>query len=579
MIRLALIHEGEITPAATPEILFRCYRISDCTLSEQDIISSAFSSPARFVEEMFLRTRKQDGAAARSSTCVVNPLFALDRLALFWALRVLPSLGDDEVVVLSDRKNRPLAYFLPTFIETGEARFLQFLSCVDARLDARLLGLVFSVPARHLALPQISINRARYNGFAFENESIFAWTAERACTLMASRLRRQGLDPDALSAGQRQVARDVRDALPCRILMPYHAGDALFFALAWNAVRPWPKQLVICAAYADIIAAVAPELEVHASRVPANNRNGEPESGISVREHTWFETFKNSLPEDALYLWIRPSRNYNSTLFHLIDHYAFALGEACLAPQTLVTHRKTGPVRRESRGGRYRILLHFDGGWPMKVYPPAQQEVLIDLLHAAGHEITVLAASGAQHDKCTVTPFQGLSWFRKLLNEHDMLVGMDSFPAHFATHVVGMPTLCLFASTRPLNSDTLPSHRYRALEQGLACRPCYSLVECRKYGGRECLNFVPPRFVADQVVTMLERVYRSLSPCEQLPVARLPLNMADGRVAVRCRKHRNSAPIWRVDHLDWRIRLARFVQFLSHPAEGLAALLQTQDDT
>jgi hypothetical protein len=80
---------------------------------------------------------------------------------------------------------------------------------------------------------------------------------------------------------------------------------------------------------------------------------------------------------------------------------------------------------------------------------------------------------------------------------------MDSFPSHYCAHMLGLPTLCLFANTKPVNSDATASEHYMFLEQALSCRPCYATVHCPVYGGIECRNFSPPTMVADQVEALL----------------------------------------------------------------------------
>jgi hypothetical protein len=151
-------------------------------------------------------------------------------------------------------------------------------------------------------------------------------------------------------------------------------------------------------------------------------------------------------------------------------------------------------------------LLHFDGGWPLKVYAKDQQDELIDLLCARGYSVTVLAGTQYEHPKCQVTTFKGYEPFVELMRSHHLLVGMDSFPVHYAAHVLGLPTICLFASTRPENSNARPAINYSYLEKGLQCRPCLGIARCPRYGGSNCRNFVDPLTVVTEVEGMLDAV-------------------------------------------------------------------------
>jgi len=116
--------------------------------------------------------------------------------------------------------------------------------------------------------------------------------------------------------------------------------------------------------------------------------------------------------------------------------------------------------------------------------------------------LTVLADNFGEHSKCRVTPFRDYAHFKALLQSHDLLVGMDSFPAHYAAHVCGLPTLCLFANTRPENSNAPGLADYVFLEQGLKCRPCDGVARCPLDGQDRCANFVSPERVAHEVDRM-----------------------------------------------------------------------------
>jgi hypothetical protein len=85
---------------------------------------------------------------------------------------------------------------------------------------------------------------------------------------------------------------------------------------------------------------------------------------------------------------------------------------------------------------------------------------------------------------------------------------MDSFPCHYSAHVLGMPTICLFSSTKPVNSNARHAVNYLYLENGLGCRPCYAVARCPVYRKHSCKNFVSPERVSEEITRMLEAVER-----------------------------------------------------------------------
>jgi hypothetical protein len=144
-----------------------------------------------------------------------------------------------------------------------------------------------------------------------------------------------------------------------------------------------------------------------------------------------------------------------------------------------------------------RILLHFDAGWPLKIYPVREQNELIEMLSRSGNEITVLGKRNADHGRYKEVAFDGYQTFKDLLSTQDAVVGMDSFPVHLAVHRLGIPAITLFGPTRPANSNARPSSSYACLERGLPCNPCYALTVCGRDGGSTCANFAAPLDVFD----------------------------------------------------------------------------------
>jgi hypothetical protein len=473
------------------EWFLHSFTISPDALSFSKIFHSAFATPARYVQEIFLRLCTLDESEGRGAKFVFNPLFDSSRLDILLVLAALKEAPPfDGITLLTDKDGLPAGYLLPPWLDTEDARFLTLLSTVDGDVDATLCRLLFQIETRCLQVPRLSLARAQHNGFIYEeNRDIYRWVAERAIALLRT--------------------KPSRNEIPFTAIMPHHAGDVLFFTLAFNLVHPPINRIAVNRAYLDIVKDNAPGLAVLPIVAPLINRSDKFQQGKVTPEGLYFHSIKNELPEDSFYNYCRPSRDYNVSLFHLIDHFAFALGKRFYASKYLVANNMPSITLFQPEtpiDAPLKVLLHFDGGWPLKVYPKPQQEQLIELLRTKGYTVTVLTGSDRTYSNCEVTTFHGYAQFKALLQTQHLMVGMDSFPAHYAAHVLGLPTLCLFACTRPENSDAPSASNYIRLEEGLPCRPCYGIARCPMYGGSSCRNFVSPETVAETVQLMLETV-------------------------------------------------------------------------
>jgi hypothetical protein len=476
------------------------FTISRSALSFSEIFDSAFATPARYVQEIYARLCSLEEPGQETPKFIFNPLFRTNRLNIALILNALRKIASShEMAVLSDDKGLPAGYLLPASLASKDSRFLALLSTVNSTVDAELLQRAYFVATPDIPLNRVSLHWCDHNGFQFEgNRSIYRWVADRAVKILDSHVK----------SGDRHEAARQRDAIPFTAVMPYHAGDLLFFSIAFKHIRPPVSRIVINRAYENIVADNVPELAVLSIDLPVPNRGEDFKRGGVVTDRTYFEHFCNQLPEDSFYSYYRSSRSYNVTKFHLIDQYIFGLGGSLRSRAELLVSRRSGPslfVPELSDGPR-KILLHFDGGWPLKIYAEDQQEQLIDLLCAKGYSVTVLAATQYDHPKCRITTFKNYGHLVELLRAHHLLVGMDSFPVHYAVHVLGLPTICLFANTRPENSNARPAQNYLSLEKGLNCRPCSAILRCPLYGGSHCRNFAAPETVITEVERMLEAV-------------------------------------------------------------------------
>jgi hypothetical protein len=465
------------------------FTISPDILSFSKLFHSAFATPARYIQEIFLRLGTLDEEKKHTAKFVFNPLFDSGKLDI---LQVLAALKEEDpfdgITIFADRDGLPAGYLFSPKLDVEDSRFLTLLSTVDAEIDSTLCRLLFKIEVRCLRIPRLTFARTQHNGFIFEeNRYIYRWVAEQAITLLKT--------------------TQSRSSIPFTAIMPHHAGDVLFFVLAFNQSHTAINRIAVHRAYRDIVIDNAVNLSVLSIDAPLINRSDEFLLGKVTSEGDYFHSIKDGLPGDCFYAYCRPSRDYNVSFFHLIDHFAFALGMRFHSEKSLLApHMPSPPLFQPDNpaGTTLRILLHFDGGWPLKVYPRPQQDSLIELLLADGYSVTVLAGKGQDYPGCTVTTFQSYSQLKGLLKCQHLMVGMDSFPAHYAAHVQGLPTICLFASTRPQNSDAPSALHYVRLDQGLRCRPCYGIARCPLYGGADCRNFVSPATVLATVEKMME---------------------------------------------------------------------------
>ena len=479
------------------------FSISNDKLSFIEIMNSVFSTPGRYVMEIFSRLSSLPRRShQRIGTFIFNPLMELSpKPASFLFSYIRRYRGGTDIRILGDAHNVPLGYYFPEAVEKDERKYLSLLSCVDSRLDGEYLGKVFFLPVRE---DQVNVPGAnplqtnKNNRFKCHDEfkEIYLWTTKSAIRVLDERPHFK----------EKERNEEIRDAIPFAWIMPYHAGDVLFFSLAAGRVRSHISAIVVHEAYADIVAKCAPRLKpiLYKPAVPPPERD-------RTDEDCFFEVVRH-LPGNNFYGYGRPARDHKETLFHFVDQFAFALGRDFLNGDLLInTLPRPTAFRPYSLPGPFRILLHFGGGWPLKVYPESYQEELINLLISKRFRVTVLHDQGGKRwSQCDCRSFSGMLPFIELLETHHLLVGMDSFPCHYAAFIHGLPTICLFANTRPINAAAPLSGRHLYLEKGYSCRPCRSRNVCpaaEVHHDGYCGNFVEPKTVGATIETMLKDLY------------------------------------------------------------------------
>lgn len=499
------------------------FTISPHSVSFSNIPDSSFSTPARYVGEIFARLCQLEDAGQEEAKFIFNPLFEADRFSMMLVLKTLRAVHFREIAVLVDSNNLPIGYHFPAWVKCTDSRFLTLLSAVNGETDAELLNQLFLTEVTCLRVDYLQLARRGHNKFFYEGISrTYQWGAERAIEILKSLPTASRGNMDTAEAKRR------RDAIPFTAIMPYHAGDVLFFSIAFNNIKTHFSRIVVSQVYLDIVSDNAPLLTPLPINVPPNHRDEKyQQKGNATPDYIHFESFQDILPKDSFYYYCRPSRNYSATTFHLIDHFAFALGHRPGANEELLFNNNPSPnlYQPDAPANPVRVLLHFDGGWPLKIYPKELQEQLIDRLYAQGYAITVLASTIYEHQKCTVTTFRNYGQFVNLLKGQHILVGMDSFPCHYSAHVLGLPTICLFSSTRPANSNAPNAISYSYLEAGLRCCPCDAVVTCPLYKKNSCKNFVSPAKVADEIDKMIQAVRSGISGRR---AAILPRQIDDG---------------------------------------------------
>lgn len=440
--------------------------------SNFDLPYSAFATPARYLAEMI---RRLSNESPGKGYLIFNPFLEPSQNEIALVLQRV-RFSDELSEIIIDCNGIPIAYRLPAngLPELGR---MALLSCIDGAIDAKLLGHFMGKTVQIWHEPAIDVSYTVGNGYSFHHatQRVLRWMGESALSMVEKHLEQ------------------VKDIPPVFALLPYHAGDLLFFALAHQRTStPSVSGVVIARQFEDVVKAADAGMPTRLIDLANTRSNGDP-----AWENAQFDHIVSALADDLLYYYCRPLRPYDAAEYHLLDQYAFAIGhDGCSS--LIKTPCEDYTVRSE-----LSVLLHFDGGWPLKIYPHRWRQELIELLARQGYRITTLTDDPEmEFSTHRNTHFTGLGALKELIGQHSILVGMDSFPCHFAAHVMGAPAICLFAATQPVNSDAPASSRYLALEQHLPCRPCGAHSICPLDGSEECSNFVAPEMVIEAMEKM-----------------------------------------------------------------------------
>lgn len=499
MLRVGILSEsGPSFQKALPfDATLYGFIFSEGSVSFSEIFESGFATPARYVAEVFYRLSQLDNGQATSAKFIFNPFSQFDKLNIAVVLDWLETTNPSTITVFVDRKGTPIGYFFPTDVGEEKWKHLRFLSTADGYVDAEMLSLLFGCEASVEVSAHVQIGRDKCNGFDPHLRGTYDWMARRT----VARLQ--------------QSAGNVFP--PVMAVMPHHAGDALFLSLAMKWTNYSFDKIAISEAYAPIVSAVVPDVSVHAIIGPPFLRD--PGNPVESRmEGRYVDRIKDDLPTEPILLYLRPSRSLSRSSFHFIDHFAFALGRHFANEDSLLVRNLRAAARQaRSDSTRPKVLLHFDAGWALKVYPKARQQELVDLLVGRGFSVDVLSGDGSELKNCKVHVFENLDQISTLIRSHDLVIGMDSFPVHWATFVAGKRSICLFSSTRQEHARAPDVADYVALDNGMPCCPCSGVARCPMFGGSYCRNFSPPELVAEAASQMMLRSTVMTLNSEQIP--------------------------------------------------------------
>jgi len=486
------------------------FEISKTDLSFSKLIHSAFATPGRYVMELFSRL---SSVGAPEPILIFNPFFKVSLGLVDHVLMETRRIAlNPHVVVFADRHEVPVAYFFPKSVPVAEARFLSLLSAMHAEVDAAYLRNALLTPSRCVYLHNVAMNKTGAHHEFHYNENydrIYTWVTDSALVALSKHYGKSVSNEalERMEAEESSELRRRRNAIPFVAIMPHHAGDVLFLSIALRNSMSNIQKVVVSEWYRDILTECAPMAEALSYPFIPTLRNGittpDEEYFFKILHHFTLDDIQNHF-----YYYCRPSREYRISDFHLIDHYYFALGASLQSKDDLLCGRPIPNQRLPQKtGGAFRILLHTEGGWPLKTYPENHLKTLIDRFHREGYQITLLSSRPNGFKNVTTVKYNDLKDFRELLSAHHLLIGMDSFPVHYAAHIMGSPTICLFGNTKPVNSDAPVSDHYRYLIEDLDCPGCFGFNRCPKNGKPVCDNFPKPEKIFHAAVAMLKGIY------------------------------------------------------------------------
>jgi hypothetical protein len=472
------------------------YILSRKNLSDIEVFDSFASQPGRYIYEIIRRYRASKDALDR--IIVFNPLFIVNPQTFREVLARSRSENFANAVYVSG-DNIPIAYSL-ALNDAEKYNHLILLSAWDGKLDALLLSKLYLQNFSCIDLDLLEDPQSfDKNGFEFENAILpMVKCASSALSTL------EGLDKEGCLTYQEYCSR--RDSIPINFVCTHHAGDILFLTLAASVTEQRLfNKILVSEEYFSITKKASSSFLFEAIKVPIPGRTNN--YMLSDWEHFLeiFPLFK----KNEFYVYGRWGRDYNTTDFHLIDHYRFALGASMGSSQHLYPKLnqslKTSTQLKIKKTNAPKIVLHMGAGWPLKIYPEIAQRLLIGELVEKGYQVMVLD-SPYQFSGVKQVGFKDLKSLDDFFSDATLVVGMDSFPAHYASHILKIPTIYLFSSTHPVHSDAAQNTQisyFPSMQNGKSCVPCRERNDCRQYGGNVCKNFTDPLLLISVIEDLL----------------------------------------------------------------------------
>lgn len=462
------------------------FRFSQGAFRDDEIFDSATCPPSRYLIELGRRLLR---ACPGADIFVIgNPLLPIraERLAEWYD-------GGRRTVVATAVDKFPLFYVLPRRLLAELENFLLPLSMVDGPTDAKLLSCIIGndVSCQSTNFPAIG---------SFPGITSTTWLNDDN--------KHGALKLQCEKAIEIMERRRDWKRVPFANFHPNHAGDILFFSIASHDVeRPLYTSHIICSSYMDIWKACHSRLEPIRLRLPWLSRD------YTVGEARYFAHALDRLGDEVVQnnyvIFTRFLRHYTKTPFHFIDHARFSLGDPMETPERTM-HVRPPMVEGQCTlpASPLRVLVHLvGGGWALKAYPRSRASQLCRLLVALGCQVSVLDGPDLEAEGGRPIVADDTESLQTAIRAHHIVVGVDSYPQHFARNVMGWPTILLCGNTKSDNPGLRWGPRYRVLLADLPCNPCGSRGGCPLFGGMECLNYPSPQQVAATIFEMARTVY------------------------------------------------------------------------
>ena len=491
------------------------FRISNKKLSFSKIMNSAFSTPAHYVMEIYRRLKSKGKSDEVDIYFIFNPLFRFDIKdveGMTAKLKNFPDTSPLNIAVFEDKNGTPIGYLLPSIFKKDEIHFLTLLSTIDGKNDAACLKNLFLIHTDEKIIKDISLKKEHNHEHFYCNrfyENVYCRLTRSALEVIKESYGRIFDNSHLKKIEQANLERlkSIRDKIPFTAIMPHHASDVLFFALAARNNKTHLKKVLVSGNTEEIINKILPHLET----MPISKRSPIGEGNNKTEEeyvHDVIGYLDKNDQDRCFYSCFMSLGNYRLTDFHLIDHFSFVLGSKYLSSGDTFRQRPLkSPNLINSVEEKTNVLLHFEAEFLLKTYPELYQQELIDSLFKAGYHVTVLTSGEPKSSKYSTVKYKNLTWYHEFLSGQQLIIGIDSFPLQYAAHVVNMPSICLFGPSKPGNTGAKVSKYYYFIDKNMPCDYCNSFDRCYANGKPGCFNYAEPPDVFNAAVKMLDEIY------------------------------------------------------------------------